>query len=165
MTESPLLEIRDLRVSFGPVRALDGVSLDVKKGPFGIALVGESGSGKTTAGRAVLRLVAAAGGTIRFDGQDVLALRGRRLRDYRRAAQIVFQDADNSLDPRMRIGASIGEVLTAHRLPGQRGQDRVAVMRAGQVVEQGPAGQVISAPRHDYTRELLAAVPRLSGGN
>ena len=128
MTEGPLLEIRDLRVSFGPVRALGGVSLDVKKGPFGIALVGESGSGKTTAGRAVLRLVPAAGGTVRFDGQDVLALRGRRLRDYRRAAQIVFQDADNSLDPRMRIGAAISEVLTAHRLHGERGQDRVAAL-------------------------------------
>jgi len=128
MTEGPLLEIRDLRVSFGPVRALDGVSLDVKKGPFGIALVGESGSGKTTAGRAVLRLVPAAGGTVRFDGQDVLALRGRRLRDYRRAAQIVFQDADNSLDPRMRIGAAISEVLTAHRLTGPRGEDRVAAL-------------------------------------
>ena len=133
MTEGPLLEIRDLRVSFGPVRALDGVSLDVKRGPFGIALVGESGSGKTTAGRAVLRLVPAAGGTVRFDGQDVLALRGRRLREYRRAAQIVFQDADNSLDPRMRIGTAIAEVLkvhpmAAHRLAGDRGGDRVAAL-------------------------------------
>ena len=132
-TGANLLEVRDLRVSFGPVRALDGVSLDVKKGPFGIALVGESGSGKTTAGRAVLRLVPAAGGTVRFDGQDVLALRGRRLRDYRRAAQIVFQDADNSLDPRMRIGTAIAEVLkvhpmAAHRLTGDRGEDRVAAL-------------------------------------
>jgi oligopeptide/dipeptide ABC transporter ATP-binding protein len=129
----PLLEVRDLRVSFGPVRALDGVSLDVKRGPFGIALVGESGSGKTTAGRAVLRLVPAAGGTVRFDGQDVLALRGRRLRDYRRAAQIVFQDADNSLDPRMRIGTAIAEVLkvhpmAAHRPTGDRAEDRVAAL-------------------------------------
>jgi len=118
-----LLDVQDLKVSFGPVRALDGVSLELEPGPFGIALVGESGSGKTTAGRAILRLVPAAGGTIRFDGQDVLALRGRRLRDYRRAAQIVFQDADNSLDPRMRIGAAIGEVLKVH---GERGPDRIA---------------------------------------
>jgi oligopeptide/dipeptide ABC transporter ATP-binding protein len=133
MTGEHLLEVRDLQVSFGPVRALDGVTLGVKKGPFGIALVGESGSGKTTAGRAVLRLVPAAGGTVRFDGQDVLALRGRRLRDYRRAAQIVFQDADNSLDPRMRIGAAISEVLKVHgmaarRLTGPRGEDRVAAL-------------------------------------
>jgi oligopeptide/dipeptide ABC transporter ATP-binding protein len=124
-TGGPLLEIRDLKVSFGPVRALDGVSLELAPGPFGLALVGESGSGKTTAGRAILRLVSAAGGTVRFEGQDVLALRGRRLRDYRRAAQIVFQDADNSLDPRMRIGTAIGEVLKVH---GDRGTDRVAAL-------------------------------------
>jgi peptide/nickel transport system ATP-binding protein len=126
MTRGPLLEVQDLKVSFGSVRALDGISLQLERGPFGIALVGESGSGKTTAGRAILRLVPAAGGTVRFDGQDVLALRGRRLRDYRRAAQIVFQDADNSLDPRMRIGAAIGEVLVSHGLaPRGRVTDRV----------------------------------------
>ena len=118
MADDILLDVRDLRVNFGPVRAVDGVSLAISRGPFGIALVGESGSGKTTVGRAVLRLVPAAGGTIAFDGQDVLGLRGPRLRAYRRAVQIVFQDADNSLDPRMRIGATIGEVLAAHGLAG-----------------------------------------------
>ena len=70
-------------------------------------------------GRAILRLVPVSGGTIAFEGQDVLGLRGPRLRDYRRAVQIVFQDADNSLDPRMRIGATIGEVLIAHGLAGR----------------------------------------------
>jgi oligopeptide/dipeptide ABC transporter ATP-binding protein len=114
-----LLDVRDLRVSFGPVRAVDGVSLAISRGPFGIALVGESGSGKTTVGRAILRLVPASGGTIAFDGQDVLGLRGPRLRAYRRAVQIVFQDADNSLDPRMRIGATMREVLIAHGLAGR----------------------------------------------
>src|SRR5262249_60418380 len=101
-----LLDVRDLRVSFGPVRAVDGVSLAISRGPFGIALVGESGSGKTTMGRASLRLVPAAGGEIRFDGQDVFGLRGPRLRAYRRAAQMVVQDADNSLDPRKRVQAA-----------------------------------------------------------
>jgi peptide/nickel transport system ATP-binding protein len=114
-----LLDVRDLRVSFGPVLAVDGVSLAIGRGPFGIALVGESGSGKTTVGRAILRLVPASGGTIAFDGQDVLGLRGPRLRAYRRAVQIVFQDADNSLDPRMRIGTTLGEVLIAHGLAGR----------------------------------------------
>ena len=121
MADDILLDVRDLRVSFGPVRAVDGVSLAISRGPFGIALVGESGSGKTTVGRAILRLVPASGGTIAFDGQDVLGLRGPRLRAYRRAAQIVFQDADNSLDPRMRVGATIGEVLIAHGLAGRGG--------------------------------------------
>jgi oligopeptide/dipeptide ABC transporter ATP-binding protein len=129
MPPGTLLAVRDLRVNFGPVRAVDGVSLAISRGPFGIALVGESGSGKTTIGRAILRLVPAAGGEIRFDGQDVLGLRGPRLRAYRRAAQMVFQDADNSLDPRMRIEATIAEVLRAHGLASRAAvSDRVAAL-------------------------------------
>lgn len=114
--EGQLLQIRDLSVLFGPVRAVDGVSLDVPPGPFGLGLVGESGSGKTTIGRAVLRLVPAASGQILFEGTDVAALRGRALHAYRRSVQIVFQDPDNSLDPRMRVGTAIGEALAAHRM-------------------------------------------------
>jgi oligopeptide transport system ATP-binding protein len=113
---APLLEIAGLQVRFGPVRAVDGVSLEIPAGPFGLGLVGESGSGKTTIGRAVLRLVPAAAGRISFDGADITVLRGRALRDYRRGAQIVFQDPDNTLDPRMRIGPAIGEALAAHRM-------------------------------------------------
>ncbi len=127
MADDILLDVRDLRVRFGPVRAVDGVSLAINRGPFGIALVGESGSGKTTVGRAILRLVPVSGGTIAFEGQDVLGLRGPRLRDYRRAAQIVFQHADNSLDPRMRVGATLGEVLIAHGLAGHGKAGRGAV--------------------------------------
>jgi oligopeptide/dipeptide ABC transporter ATP-binding protein len=118
--------VRDLRVTFGPVTAVDGLSLTVGAGPSGMAVVGESGSGKTTLGRAILRLVPASGGTVRFNGQDVLGMRGRRLREYRRAVQIVFQDADSSLDPRMRVGTAIGEVLTAHGLPRAAVGDQVA---------------------------------------
>jgi oligopeptide transport system ATP-binding protein len=113
---TPLLDIADLVVRFGPVRAVDGVSLQLAPGPYGLGLVGESGSGKTTIGRAALRLVSTVGGTIRFEGRDITRLRARALKDYRRAAQIVFQDPDNSLDPRMRVGTSIAEALTAHRM-------------------------------------------------
>ena len=116
----PLLEVTDLAVRFGPVRAVDGVSLRLAAGPFGLGLVGESGSGKSTIGRAIVRLVTAAGGQIRFEGKDVAALRGAALKRYRRAAQIVFQDPDNSLDPRMRIGASVAEPLIAHRIVARR---------------------------------------------
>jgi peptide/nickel transport system ATP-binding protein len=116
----PLLEVTDLAVRFGPVRAVDGVSLRLAAGPFGLGLVGESGSGKSTIGRAVVRLVRAAGGQIRFEGKDVAALRGPALKEYRRAAQIVFQDPDNSLDPRMRVGASVAEPLIAHRVVARR---------------------------------------------
>jgi oligopeptide/dipeptide ABC transporter ATP-binding protein len=116
----PLLEVSDLEVRFGPVRAVDKVSLRVAPGPFGLALIGESGSGKSTIGRAVLRLERIAGGAIRFDGADVARMRGRELRAYRRAVQIVFQDPDNTLDPRMRVGLSIGEGLAAHRVVPRR---------------------------------------------
>ena len=71
-----LLQISDLAVRYGPVRAVDGVSLQVPAGPYSLGLVGESGSGKSTIGRAVLRLAPTAGGSIRFDGTDVGALRG-----------------------------------------------------------------------------------------
>jgi len=117
---TPLLDISELAVRFGPVRAVDGVSLQLPPGPCGLGLVGESGSGKTTIGRAVLRLVRTAGGSIRFAGEDIAGLRGRALQDYRRAAQIVFQDPDGVLDPRMRIGTTLGEVLTTHRMASRR---------------------------------------------
>ena len=112
----PLLQISDLTVRFGPVRAVNGVSLAVPAGPFGLGLVGESGSGKSTIGRTILRLVHASGGRITFADSDVGSLRGAALKAYRRDVQIVFQDPDNSLDPRMRIGATIGEVLRAHHV-------------------------------------------------
>jgi oligopeptide/dipeptide ABC transporter ATP-binding protein len=122
-----MLDVRDLVVRFGPVRAVDGVSLAIPAGPFGLALVGESGSGKTTIGRAVLRLVPAVGGQVRFEGADVTRLRGRALKAYRRAAQIVFQDPDSSLDPRLRVGASIGEVLATHSIvPRAQAGERIA---------------------------------------
>jgi oligopeptide transport system ATP-binding protein len=125
----PLLRISDLAVRFGPVRAVNGVSLDVAAGPFGLGLVGESGSGKSTIGRAILRLVQSSGGTITFAGTDVGSLRGAALQSYRRDVQIVFQDPDNSLDPRMRIGATIGEVLRAHRVvPASGLSERVGAL-------------------------------------
>jgi oligopeptide/dipeptide ABC transporter ATP-binding protein len=118
---APLLQISNLTVRFGPVLAVNDVSLDVAAGPFGLGLVGESGSGKSTLGRAVLRLVPSAGGSITFDGQDVGALRGAALQAYRRDAQIVFQDPDNSLDPRMHIGTTIAEALKTHDIVPRQG--------------------------------------------
>ena len=117
---TPLLEVSDLAVRFGQVRAVDGVSLRVAAGPFGLGLVGESGSGKSTIGRAVLRLVRASAGRVSFEGTDVATLRGRALTAYRRAAQVVFQDPDNSLDPRMRVGAAVAEPLISHRVLPRR---------------------------------------------
>ncbi len=117
----PLLEVEDLHVRFDRVRAADGVSFELPAGPFGLGLVGESGSGKTTAGRALLRLVPIERGSIRLDGRDVLRLRGADLKAYRRAVQIVFQDPDTTLDPRVRVGPAIGEALRAHRMVPRSG--------------------------------------------
>jgi ABC-type glutathione transport system ATPase component len=116
-----LLEVEDLHVRFDGVRAVDGVTFRVPAGPYGLGLVGESGSGKTTTGRAILRLVPVERGSIRLEGRDVLELRGAELRAYRRAVQIVFQDPTTSLDPRIRVGAAIGEALRAHRVVPRSG--------------------------------------------
>jgi len=110
-----LLSVRDLTVRYDGFRAVDDVSFDVADGPFGLGLVGESGSGKTTIAHAVVRLVDAEHGEIRFEGGDVRALGGGALRRYRQAAQIVFQDPDGTLDPRMRIGLALAEAVTARR--------------------------------------------------
>ncbi len=124
---SALLETRDLVVEYasrgGSVRAVDGVSLDVRRGET-LALVGESGSGKTSLGRAILRLVPASSGSVRFDGADVLTLNGDALQRFRRRAQVVFQDPKASLDPRMRVGDVIREGIDIHALASRPDANR-----------------------------------------
>ncbi|MDX6592624.1 MAG: peptide/nickel transport system ATP-binding protein [Gaiellales bacterium] len=109
-----MLDLRDLVVRFGPVVAVDGVSLSIPPGPYGVGLVGESGSGKTTIGRVLVRLQRPASGELLLRGDDVLSARGSTLKAYRKTVQIVFQDPDSTLDPRMRVEAAIAEALRAH---------------------------------------------------
>ena len=125
----PLVEVHGLRTYYesdrlfggNPVKAVDGVSFDIRRGET-LGLVGESGCGKTTLGRTLLRLERATGGTVHFDGRDVTELSGRELKDWRRNAQIVFQDPDSSLNDRMTVGEIIREPLDVHewRTPGKR---------------------------------------------
>ncbi len=112
----PILSVRDLRVEFptadrhATVKAVDGVSFDIRRGEtFG--LIGESGSGKTTIGRAVVHLARASGGQILHDGVDAATLSGDAFRKARRHWQIVFQDPNAALNPRMTILESVQEPL------------------------------------------------------
>jgi len=99
-----------------PVQALRGVSLELFKGEC-LAIVGESGSGKSTLARAILRLVQPTGGEVLFRGRNVMQLGGWELLEFRRKAQIVFQDPFGSLNPRLRAGAMLDEVLKVHGGP------------------------------------------------
>jgi len=263
-SEPPLLEVRDLKVHFpirsgllrrqaGSFKAVDGVSFRIGAGSV-VGLVGESGSGKTTIGRALVKLIPATSGQALWRGRDILPLSEREFRPLRRRIQYIFQDPFGSLNPRMTIGAIIGEALEIHfpeltapersgrvaallkkvglrpemmtRHPhefsgGQRQRigiaralavepellicdepvsaldvsvqaqivnlladlreelglamlfiahdlavvehlsDEVLVLHRGQVVESGNSREVLENPVHPYTRELLAAVPRL----
>ncbi|MEZ5846285.1 MAG: ABC transporter ATP-binding protein [Geminicoccaceae bacterium] len=121
----PIMEARDVKVHFpiqrgllkrivGYVKAVDGITLDVRRGQT-IGVVGESGSGKTTLGLALLRLISSEG-TIRFDGEDIHDWSSSRMRALRSEMQIVFQDPYGSLSPRMSVAQIIEEGLKLHRI-------------------------------------------------
>jgi oligopeptide transport system ATP-binding protein len=134
----PLLQVKDLKKHF-PVRggllrrvvdhvhAVDGVSFELAAGET-LGLVGESGCGKSTTGRCVLRLIEPTSGEVRFEGREVAKMPPDQLRALARDMQIIFQDPFASLNPRMTVGAIVGEGLVIHGLaPNARAiEERVA---------------------------------------
>ncbi|HLH48657.1 MAG TPA: ATP-binding cassette domain-containing protein [Roseiarcus sp.] len=257
-----LLVARDIEVVFGgrghwlgrtrePVKALHGVTVRIGRGET-VGIVGESGSGKTTLGRALLRLIDVAGGSIAFAGRDITQLSEAEMRPLRRRMQLIFQDPMASLNPRRVIRRIVAEPMLFHgvakdeadaeakaraifarfslplacldRYPhelsgGQRQRvgiarvallapdfvladeivsgldvstqaqalnllkdlsrdlglsmafishdlsviravcDRVYVLRSGRVVEEGACEDIFAAPKHEYTRALMDAIP------
>ena len=119
--DETMVRVRDLRTYYDsggifndrPVKAVDGVSFDIYRGET-LGLVGESGCGKTTLGRTLIQLEKATGGEVLFDGTDITELTGDQLYEWRRNAQMVFQDPDSSLNDRMTVGEIVREPLDVH---------------------------------------------------
>lgn len=156
----PLLRVRDLRVAFpggprGPVRAVNGVDLDLARGET-LCLLGESGSGKSVTLRALMRLHprrAQVSGRVEVEGRDVNAMRPREVEDLRgRAVAMIFQEPATALDPVFTVGEQIAEAVRRHE-----GADRAAARR--RALELLERVQVPSA-----ARRLDAHPHELSGG-
>jgi oligopeptide transport system ATP-binding protein len=133
-----LLRLEDLKVHFpvkegiifqrqvGNIKAVDGVSFDVRQGET-LGLVGESGCGKSTTGKAILQMERPTSGKVFFEAMELTQLKGETLRQQRREMQMIFQDPYASLNPRMTVGAIVAEPLEVYGLAsGKEKRDRVA---------------------------------------
>ncbi len=126
----PLLKVEELNVIYGHGRqslhAVKDVSLDISPSEI-LGLVGESGCGKSSLGKAIIRLTDPTSGKILFKGNDVSTLQGKALKTYRQEVQMVFQDPYGSLNPRIKVGNAIVDVLTVHRI-GQSRTERMEMV-------------------------------------
>lgn len=134
--KSDLVSIRDLVKHFpiedsdDLVRAVDGVSFDIREGET-LGLVGESGCGKSTVGRCIIRLYEPTSGEVFFEGRDIIGLSDREMQALRREMQIIFQDPYASLNPRLSILGIVSEPLKIHGVSSkQERRDRVADLLA-----------------------------------
>jgi len=145
-----LLKIKDLKKYFpvtaglfsrhvGDIKAVDGVTFDIRHGEI-VGLVGESGCGKSTLAKTIPRLEELTAGKIVYRGTDIAGLDKKRLIKLRREIQLIFQDPDASLDPRMTVGDSVCEPLIIHNF----GNEKERTQRVAELMEQVglEAGQV-----------------------
>ena len=153
-----LLEVRELTKRFpirkgafarllGRVHAVEGATFSVGPGET-LSLVGESGCGKSTTGRSVLRLIQPDGGTVRFEGRDVMTAGSVALRDLRRGMQMIFQDPFASLNPRMRVGQIVAEPMLAYRLASRAEAREKAAWLMQQV---GLSPEMMSRFPHEFS--------------
>jgi len=149
LTGDNLLEARDLEMHFplkkgillqrqvGAVRAVDGVSFDVREGET-LGIVGESGCGKSTTARLITRLLEPTGGTVTYRGRDVTHLTRRELLPLRREMQMIFQDPYSSLNPRQTVGSVIGEPFVIHGIEKNDAKRKVLVQELMEQVGLNP---------------------------
>ncbi len=145
----PLVRVDRLHVHFpitsgmlfqrriGVVKAVDDISFEVWKGET-LGLVGESGCGKSTAGRAILQLIRPTQGKVYFEDQELTALSREQMRQMRRHLQMIFQDPYASLNPRMTVGAIIGEPLQIHHMVSNQAELRERVQELLRTVGLNP---------------------------
>ncbi len=148
--ERKLLEVENLKKYYpvmagllarhvADVKAVDGVSFFIAEGET-LGLVGESGCGKSSLGRALLRLEEPTSGRVFYRGTDITSLHKKQLKELRREAQMIFQDPQSSLDPRMTIGDAIGEALLIHGVGSEKDRpERVAELLQRVGLEPGHA--------------------------
>ena len=155
----PVIEARDLKTHFAgragifsalagqkppTARALDGVNIRIREQEI-VGLVGESGCGKSTFGMSLVRMYQPTDGQILYRGEEITKAEGRQLKDYRRQAQIIFQDPYSSLNPRLTIGQIIEEPLVIHGI-GNTAERRARVERAMNLVRIPPADNIDRYP-------------------
>jgi len=165
MAEAPLLEVEDLVTQY-PVRrglterlsgqrrlwvhAVDGVSFSLARGEM-LALVGESGCGKTSTAQTILRMVSSTSGAIRLNGTDITALSQQQMRRLRRTVQMIYQDPYESLDPRLRVQATVEEPMLVHGIGSSRAERRDLAIRALERAGLAPAEQFLQRYPHELS--------------
>ena len=165
MTEATLLEVEDLVTQY-PVRrglterlsgqrrlwvhAVDGVSFSLARGEM-LALVGESGCGKTSTAQTILRMVNSTSGAIRLNGTDITALSQQQMRRLRRTVQMIYQDPYESLDPRLRVQATVEEPMLVHGIGSSRAERRDLAIRALERAGLAPAEQFLQRYPHELS--------------
>ncbi|MGH7143637.1 MAG: dipeptide ABC transporter ATP-binding protein [Planctomycetota bacterium] len=157
--DETLVSVRDLQMWFpirkgilqrtvGHVRAVDGIDLELMRGRS-IALVGESGCGKTTAGKALIQLLRPTGGSVTYQGENLVGLSAARMKPLRRDLQIIFQDPNSSLSPRMTIADILTEGMRAHNMYGSRAEELEQARELMRTVQLSP--DLITRYPHEFS--------------